>query len=122
MSAQQLYGKQTELGVENFGPGRRRVADVPQLVKNYGHVKEAAARANGKLGVITQVQASAIAQASREVADGQHTEQFPTALVLGGGGTTTNMNANEIIAARASQIAGAPVHPNDHVNASQSTN
>lgn len=122
MSVQELFGKQTELGVKNFGSGRRRVADVPALVKNYGLVKQAAARANGQLGVITDAQADAIEQASREVAEGQHDEQFPTALVLGGGGTTTNMNANEVISARAAQIAGEPIHPNDHVNASQSTN
>ncbi|MGO1859085.1 lyase family protein [Ancrocorticia populi] len=122
MSAEKLYGKQTELGVQNFGPGRRTVADVPALVKNYGFVKQAAARANAKLGVITAEQAEAIEAAAHEVATGIHDDQFPTALVLGGGGTTTNMNANEVIATRAAQIAGERIHPNDHVNASQSTN
>ena len=57
-----------------------------------------------------------------EIADGSHLEQFPTALLLGGGGTTTNMNLNEVIANRASQIGQIAVHPNDHANASQSTN
>lgn len=117
-----LYGRQTELGVRNFGPNRRRVADVPALVRNYALVKDAAARANANLGVIDQERAYAISAAAHEIAAGIHDEQFPTALVLGGGGTTTNMNANEVIAARATQIAGVPVHPNDHVNASQSTN
>ncbi|MFC7580955.1 lyase family protein [Schaalia naturae] len=122
MTGQHLYGKQTELGVENFGPGRRRASDVPMLIKNYGLVKEAAAEANRKLGVISGSQAQAIEQAAHEVAQGLHNEQFPTALVVGGGGTTTNMNVNEVIAARASEIAGTLIHPNDHVNASQSTN
>lgn len=117
-----LYGTQTALGVANFGPGRRLIADVPALVRNYGWVKAAAARANVRLGVITAEQGAAIEAASLEIAAGTHNEQFPTALVLGGGGTTTNMNANEVIAARASQIAGTTIHPNDHVNASQSTN
>jgi aspartate ammonia-lyase len=117
-----LYGRQTELGVRNFGPGRRRMADVPALVRNYALVKAAAVRANAALGVIDQDRADAIEKAAREVAAGSHDEQFPTALVLGGGGTTTNMNVNEVIAARATQIAGVAVHANDHVNMSQSTN
>lgn len=117
-----LYGRQTELGIANFGPGRRRFGDVPALVRNYAAVKSAAAQANAEIGVLDPSIADAIVKATREIADGQHDEQFATALVLGGGGTTTNMNVNEVIAARASQIAGQPVHPNDHVNASQSTN
>lgn len=117
-----LYGRQTELGAANFGPGRRRLADVPVLIRNYAEVKAAAARANAALGVVDDRRARAILAATREIAAGDHDEQFPTALVLGGGGTTSNMNVNEVIAARASQLAGVDVHPNDHVNASQSTN
>jgi len=64
----------------------------------------------------------AIIDACDEIADGSHLEQFPTALLLGGGGTTSNMNLNEVIASRASQIGQIAVHPNDHANASQSTN
>jgi aspartate ammonia-lyase len=74
------------------------------------------------LGVLDDTRAAAIIAACDEVAAGLHADQFPTALVLGGGGTTTNMNINEVIATRATQIASAVIHPNDHVNASQSTN
>lgn len=119
---EQLYGRQTELGVASFGPGRRRLADVPALIRSYARVKAAAARANGALGVLEPEVAQAIDAAAREVAAGRLDDQFPTALVLGGGGTTTNMNLNEVIAARATRLADRPIHPNDHVNASQSTN
>jgi aspartate ammonia-lyase len=72
--------------------------------------------------VLDADRATAIATSCDEVAAGKHADEFPTALLLGGGGTTTNMNVNEVIATRATQLAGLPVHPNDHVNASQSTN
>ncbi|MFE4835133.1 lyase family protein [Arthrobacter sp. NPDC056691] len=121
-SEQVLYGRQSSLAVENFGTTGRRVADVPAFVRNYALVKAAAARSNATLGVLAPEAAGAIEAACAEITSGLHGSQFPTALVLGGGGTTTNMNFNEVIAARASQISGVAVHPNDHVNASQSTN
>lgn len=121
-NGQILYGKQSSLAVENFGTTGRTVADVPVFVRNYALVKAAAARSNAKLGVLPPSVAGAIDAACAEIASGLHGSQFPTALVLGGGGTTTNMNFNEVIAARASQISGLAIHPNDHVNASQSTN
>ncbi|MFJ4169626.1 lyase family protein [Paenarthrobacter sp. NPDC089714] len=121
-NGQVLYGKQSRLAVDNFGTSGRTVAEVPAFVRNYALVKAAAARSNAKLGVLAPSIAEAIEAACGEIIAGEHASQFPTALVLGGGGTTTNMNFNEVIAARASQIAGLPVHPNDHVNASQSTN
>ncbi|MGV2822316.1 lyase family protein [Brevibacterium casei] len=117
-----LYGRQTQLGVMNFGTPRRRFADVPALIRSYAHVKGAAASANLALGVIDSTRAQGIQDAVSEILAGRHDQQFPTALVLGGGGTTSNMNVNEVIANRASQLAGTDVHPNDHVNASQSTN
>ena len=117
-----LYGRQTGLGVQNFGTAGRQVADVPAFVRSYARVKAAAARANARLGVFDAEIAQAIEAACDEVVAGLHDAQFPTALVLGGGGTTTNMNFNEVIASRASQIAGRSIHPNDDVNASQSTN
>lgn len=117
-----LYGKQTQLGVANFGTPRRRFADVPALVRSYAHVKGAASRANETLGVLDSTRAHGIQDAVDEIVAGRHDHQFPTALVLGGGGTTSNMNVNEVIANRASQLADTNVHPNDHVNASQSTN
>ncbi|CDO21669.1 lyase family protein [Mycolicibacterium mageritense] len=117
-----LYGQQTSLALANFpGPGRA-FGDVPDFVRNYALVKLAAARANRQLGALDGARAEAIATACVEIAGGTHTSQFPSALLLGGGGTTTNMNVNEVIATRATELAGTPVHPNDHVNASQSTN
>lgn len=117
-----LYGTQTRLSLQNFGAPARRVGDIPVFVRYYALVKRAAASVNCSFGVLDEAVATAIVAACDEVAAGQHAAQFPTALVLGGGGTTTNMNVNEVVAARAAQIAGLPVHPNDHVNASQSTN
>ncbi|MGQ4601191.1 lyase family protein [Nocardia sp. R6R-6] len=117
-----LYGQQTTLSLGNFpGPGRT-FGDVPTFVRNYALVKLAAARANCQVGVLDETKTDAIVAACEEIAAGAHAGQFPSALVLGGGGTTTNMNVNEVVAARAAQLLGAPIHPNDHVNASQSTN
>jgi aspartate ammonia-lyase len=121
-AADVLYGHQTTLALANFpGPGRT-FGDVPAFVRNYALVKLAAARANHQLGVLDDARAEAIAAACDEIARGAHASQFPSALLLGGGGTTTNMNINEVIATRATQLGRTPVHPNDHVNASQSTN
>ncbi|KWX23653.1 aspartate ammonia-lyase [Mycolicibacterium wolinskyi] len=119
---QPLYGQQTILALANFTAPGRTFGDVPAFVRNYALVKLAAAQANHSLGVLGSAQRDGIVAACEEVAAGHHADQFPSALLLGGGGTTTNMNVNEVIAARASQLAGAEVHPNDHVNASQSTN
>ncbi|MDV3127965.1 lyase family protein [Mycobacterium sp. 21AC1] len=117
-----LYGKQTMLALGNFpGPGRT-FGDVSTFVRNYALVKLAAARANAQLGVLDEQRANAIIAACGEIAAGEHSSQFPSALLVGGGGTTTNMNINEVVAARATELLGIEVHPNDHVNASQSTN
>ncbi len=117
-----LYGTQTRLSQQNFHPRGRRIGDIPAFIRNYALVKKAAAAANRALGVLDEPRTRAIVDACDEIAAGSHAGQFPTALVLGGGGTTTNMNMNEVIAARATQLAGIGIHPNDHVNASQSTN
>ncbi|WLQ35199.1 lyase family protein [Streptomyces castrisilvae] len=122
-----LYGAQTELALANFPGSGRRLRDVPELVRAYGWTKAAAARANMDLGVLDAERGTAIVEAAREVADGRHDEDLPTALVQGGGGTSTNMNLNEVLAARATQLlrergSELTVHPNDHVNRSQSTN
>ncbi len=122
-----LYGTQTRLAMDNFPTGGRTLADVPAFLRAYAMVKAAAACANVELGVLDPAYGRAIERAAREVADGAHPAQFPTALVQGGGGTSTNMNVNEVLAARATQLLGADadgsgVHPNDHVNRSQSTN
>lgn len=118
----QLYGRQTELGVANFPLLGRAFGDVVPLVRAYAVVKSAAARANHLAGVLDGPRRDAIVEACQEIIDGCHAHQFPTALVHGGGGTTANMNVNEVIATRASSLSGVVVHPNDHVNASQSTN
>ncbi|MDN5768400.1 MAG: aspartate ammonia-lyase [Humibacillus sp.] len=122
-----LYGPQTALALLNFPEHGRRLADVPQFVSAYARVKGAAALANVQLGVITAPIGQGIAEAAKEVAGGSHHDQFPIALLQGGGGTSTNMNLNEVLAARASQLLRdrgeqVDVHPNDHVNRSQSTN
>ncbi len=122
-----IYGRQTTLALENFPGGNRSVGNMTDFVRSYAMVKIAACRANADLGVIDRDRAAAIEAAAREIIDGTHASQFPLPLVQGGGGTSTNMNFNEVIATRASQILreegiDALVHPNDHVNASQSTN
>jgi aspartate ammonia-lyase len=122
LSRSSLYGTQTELALENFPAPGRTFGEVTPFVRGYVQVKLATARANHELGVLDQVRLDAIAAACQEILAGGHADQFPSALVLGGGGTTTNMNVNEVVAARATELAGVDVHPNDHVNASQSTN
>ena len=121
-TGERLYGQQTELGVQNFPLRGRTFGDLPAFVRNFARVKLAAAQINLACGVLDQARRDAIVAACQEIIEGAHGGQFPTPLVHGGGGTTANMNVNEVVAARASQIAGVSVHPNDDVNASQSTN
>lgn len=122
MDAEPLVGEQTRLTLRNFpGPGRR-VGDVPEFVAAYARVKAAAARANAALGVLDPGVASAIEAACAEVAAGRHAAAFPTPLVVGGGGTATNLNVDEVLASLAGAALGRTVHPLDDVNASQSTN
>jgi aspartate ammonia-lyase len=126
--AQALFGAQTARAIDNFRVSGVTVSERPALIAALGHVKAAAARANAQVGAIEEPIASAICAASREVAAGAHDDQFPIDLVQGGGGTAVNMNANEVIANRAAELLGGSrggyeiVHPNDHVNRSQSTN
>jgi fumarate hydratase class II len=111
---------QTQRAVENFpisGAGLER-AHISAL----GAVKAAAARANAELGVLPADLAEAIGAAAREVAEGRWDDQFPIDVFQTGSGTSSNMNANEVIATLAAERLGRPVHPNDHVNASQSSN
>jgi aspartate ammonia-lyase len=118
-----LYGEQTRLALANFPLRGRRLFEVPDFLGAYAHVKAAAARANMELGVLDRPRGDAIVQAALEVAAGQHADQFPLPLVQGGGGTSTNMNVNEVLAARATQLVRAvTVDAHDHVNRSQSTN
>jgi len=114
------YGAQTQRAVENFPVSGLRVD--PALIHALGAIKAAAAEANGELGVLEADVAAAIASAATEVADGRWDDQFPVDVFQTGSGTSTNMNANEVIATLASERLGRRVHPNDHVNASQSSN
>src|SRR5690606_23982375 len=108
--------------VENFPISGLRFPRA--FIRALGLVKLAAARANAELGLLGPEQARLIQEAAREVADGRWDDEFPLDIFQTGSGTSTNMNANEVIATRADQIAGGgrPVHPNDHVNMGQSSN
>jgi fumarate hydratase, class II len=115
-----LWRAQTQRAVENFpisGRGLER-----SQIRALGLLKAAAARINQRLGVLEEDLALAIADAATEVADGRHDEHFPIDVFQTGSGTSSNMNANEVIATLASRALGRDVHPNDHVNASQSSN
>jgi len=123
-----LYGIQTVRARENFSLEGDRLCDRPVFVVSLAHVKAAAAQANRDLGVVKPEIADAIIAAARDVAGGRFHDQFPLEIVQGGGGTSTHMNVNEVLANRANELLGkarghyAPVHPYDHVNRSQSTN
>ncbi|HVM03364.1 MAG TPA: class II fumarate hydratase, partial [Acidimicrobiales bacterium] len=115
-----LWGASTQRAVENF-PVSGRPVDAA-LVQALARVKGAAARENARLGVVDADMAEAIAAAAGEVAGGAHADQFPVDVFQTGSGTSSNMNVNEVVAGLASRRLGRAVHPNDHVNASQSTN
>ena len=123
-----LYGVQTLRGIENFEISKFHLCDYAAFIKGLAITKMAAARANHELGLLTDEQAKAIEQACQEIIDGKHHEHFPVDMIQGGAGTTTNMNANEVIANRALEIMGHKrgeyiyCSPNDHVNCAQSTN
>ncbi|GAA3822380.1 class II fumarate hydratase [Amycolatopsis tucumanensis] len=115
-----LYRAQTQRAVENFpisGRGLERAQ-----IRALGLLKAAAARVNARFGVLEGDLANAIAAAADEVAEGRHDAHFPIDVFQTGSGTSSNMNANEVIATLASRALGSDVHPNDHVNASQSSN
>lgn len=114
-----LWRAQTQRAIDNFPISGQPVP--PEVVHALGRIKEAAARANADVGSLGPEQAEAIAAAAHQVADGAHDDQFPIDVFQTGSGTSTNMNANEVIASLAAR-AGVEVHPNDHVNASQSSN
>jgi fumarate hydratase class II len=114
------WGAQTQRAVDNFPVSGRTVE--PELIHALGAIKAAAAEVNAELGVIDADVAAAIAAAGDEVAAGRWDDQFPVDTFQTGSGTSTNMNANEVIANLAGERLGRPVHPNDEVNASQSSN
>src|SRR5918997_6839966 len=111
---QELWGGETRKAVDNFPVSGERVPVA--VVRWLGRVKGAAARANAELGLLDSDLAQRIAAAGDEIADGKHDAQFPVDVFQTGSGTSSNMNANEVIAT----ISGA--HPNDHVNMGQSSN
>src|SRR5690606_26675067 len=124
--ADALWGAQTQRSLQNFRIGGERLP-LP-LIRALGTVKRAAAEANRDLGILDPKLADAIVEAAQEVIDGKLDDQFPLVVWQTGSGTQSNMNANEVIANRAIQMLGGeigskePVHPNDHVNKSQSSN
>lgn len=115
-----LYGAQTQRAVENFPISDTRLEDA-QIIA-LARIKRAAAIANAKLGVIDKPIADAIVGAADTIIGGKHLDQFPIDVYQTGSGTSSNMNMNEVLARLASDDLGSPVHPNDHVNASQSSN
>jgi fumarate hydratase class II len=120
------YGAQTERARQNFPVSGLRFPR--RFIAALGMIKGEAAVVNAELGIVSGELADLIQQAAKEVADGDRDEDFPLDIFQTGSGTSTNMNANEVIANRAIELAGgemgskSPVHPNDHVNASQSSN
>ena len=115
-----LWGAQTARAVENFPISGQPVP--PEVVHALALLKAAAAQVNAELGVLDAPRAEAIAEAAREVADGRHDGEFPVDVFQTGSGTSTNMNVNEVLARLAHLGSGLDVHPNDHVNAGQSSN
>lgn len=126
--AKALYGVQTLRGLENFPISKFHLNEYPLFINGLAITKMAAAQANHELGLLTDEQTNGIVVACQEILDGKHHEHFPVDMIQGGAGTTTNMNANEVIANRALEIMGHNrgeyqyCSPNDHVNCAQSTN
>ena len=122
------WGVHTARAVENFPITGQTVAQMPELIRAFAFVKKAAAHANLQLGAINETQANAISKACDDLVAGQLHEQFVVDVIQGGAGTSTNMNANEVIANRALELLGHAkgefqhLHPNEHVNIGQSTN
>src|SRR5919108_535769 len=112
----ELWGAETRKAIENF-PVSGHPIPVP-VIRWLGRLKAAAAQVNAELGQLDPELAERIAAAGDAVAEGEHDDQFPIDVFQTGSGTSSNMNANEVIA----NLAGDPAHPNDHVNMSQSSN
>ena len=123
-----LYGVQTLRGIENFNISKFHLNEYPLFIQGLAITKMGAAMANRELDLLTEEQANAIIEACKEILDGKYHDQFPVDMIQGGAGTTTNMNANEVIANRALELMGHQrgeyqfCSPNDAVNRSQSTN
>jgi aspartate ammonia-lyase len=126
--ADAYYGIHTLRAVENFPVSGTPISIYDDLIRALAAIKEAAAMANQELGLLDKARADAIVKACGEIRAGKLNDQFVVDVIQGGAGTSTNMNANEVIANRALEIMGhakgeyAYLHPNEHVNMSQSTN
>src|SRR5471032_2921692 len=126
--AERLWGAQTQRCLLNFPTGVRRFQWGRPVIRALGILKKCAALANCELGELPQAKVDPIVQAAQEVIDGKWDAEFPLVVFQTGSGTQTNMNANEVIANRAIQLDGGvlgskkPIHPNDDVNHSQSSN
>ena len=118
--ADALWGAQTQRAVENFPVSGLTLP--PAFLRALALVKYACAEANIRLGLLDTAIGSAIQQAAEAVMAGNHLDQFPVDVFQTGSGTSTNMNMNEVLARLASEASGLPIHPNDHVNMSQSSN
>lgn len=126
VAADRYWGAQTQRSLQNFAIGHHKFPR--QIIRAFGLVKKAAAQCNQELGKLDKQRCDWICQACDEVIEGRWDEHFPLVIWQTGSGTQSNMNANEVIANRAIELAGGsigskePVHPNDHVNMSQSSN
>jgi len=126
--AERLWGAQTQRSIDNFPIGVTRFRFGRPVIRALGRVKQASAIANSALGELASDRADLIARAAQDVIDGHLDDEFPLVVFQTGSGTQTNMNANEVIANRAIQLAGgvvgskSPIHPNDDVNRGQSSN
>ena len=122
------YGVQTFRALDNFHMSGRPLKDYPYFVKAFAQIKKAAALANKEVGVLDAQKADAIAKACDELIAGKYLDQFVVDMIQGGAGTSTNMNANEVITNVALESLGHKkgeyqyLHPNDHTNLGQSTN
>ena len=126
--AERLWGAQTQRSIDNFPIGLARFRFGRPVIRALGRVKQASAIANAALGELAADRADLVARAAQDVIDGRLDDEFPLVVFQTGSGTQTNMNANEVIANRAIQLAGgvvgskSPIHPNDDVNRGQSSN
>ncbi|MGV7214882.1 aspartate ammonia-lyase [Bradyrhizobium sp. UFLA05-112] len=128
LPADALYGINTLRAVENFPLTGRTIATLPEFVPAMAMIKEAAARANQEIGALSAERAEAIIKACQEILLGKHDAHLIVDVLEGSGGTSSNMNVNEVVANVATRLSGKPagdysfIHPNDHVNLGQSTN
>ncbi|MBV0932615.1 class II fumarate hydratase [Marinobacterium weihaiense] len=118
--ADALYGAQTQRAVDNFQISDLRLDAT--FIATLAQIKAACARANAELGLLEKAEADAIVAAADRVIAGEHADQFPVDVFQTGSGTSTNMNMNEVLASLVKRDAGLALHPNDHINMSQSSN